>query len=76
MCMDQEPQNVFGGVVLGMTDCGIVEIHVLGEPLLGHELLIELDVRLCEQVVLGLITCVGEGLVSRPPSSWRSAQGI
>ena len=34
--------------------------------MLGHGLLIELDVRLCEEVVLGLITCVGEGFVSRP----------
>ena len=53
-----------------LTDCGIVVIHVLEEPLLGEPLLlgrgllIELDVRQCEGVVLGLITCVGEGLVS------------
>ena len=33
-------------------------IHVFGEPLLGHGLLIELDVRLCEEGVLGLVTCV------------------
>ena len=39
---------------------------MLGDPLLGHGLLIELDVRPCEEVVLGLITCVGEGFVSRP----------
>ena len=45
-------------------------------PLLGHGLLIELDVRLCEEVVLGLITCVGEGLVSRPHLLGESAQGI
>ena len=37
----------------------------MGEPLLGHGLLIELDVRLCEEVVLGLITCVGEEFVKR-----------
>ena len=47
-----------------------------GEPLLGHGLLIELDVRLCEEVVLGLITCVGEGLVSGPHLLGESAQGI
>ena len=40
-----------------LTDCGIVVIHVLGEPLLGepllgHGLLVELDVSLCEEVVL------------------------
>ena len=46
------------------------------EPLLGHGLLIELDVGLCEEVVLGLITCVGEGLVSRPHLLGASAQGI
>ena len=54
-----------------LTDCGIIVIHVLeesllGEPLLGHGLLIELDVRLCDEVVLELITCWGGGLVSRP----------
>ena len=63
-----------------LTDCGIVVIHVLeepllGEPLLGHGLLIELGVRLCEEVVLGLITCVGEGLVSRPHLLGEVAQG-
>ena len=40
-----------------LTDCGVVVIHVpgeplLGEPLLGHGLLIELDVSLCQEVVL------------------------
>ena len=64
-----------------LTDCGIVAIHVLGEPLLGepllgHGLLIELDVSLCEEVVLGLIPCVGERLVSRPHLLGESAQGI
>ena len=64
-----------------LTDCGIVVIYVLEElllrePLLGHGLLIELDVRLCEEVVLGLITCVGEGLVSRPHLLGEVAQGI
>ena len=54
-----------------LTDCGIIVIDVLeesllGEPLLGHGLLIELDVRLREEVVLGLITCGGDVLVSRP----------
>ena len=59
-----------------LTDCGIVAIHVLGETLLGHGLLIELDVSLCEEVVLGLITCMEEGLVSRPHLLGESAQGI
>ena len=51
------------------TDCGIIvnevlEVPLLGEPLLGHGLVIELDVRLCEEIVLGLITSGGGGLVS------------
>ena len=63
------------------TDCGVVVIHVLGEPLLGepllgHGLLIELDVSLCEEVVLGLITCSGDVLVSRHHLFSESAQGI
>ena len=58
-----------------LTDCGVVVIHDFGEPLLGHGLLIELDVRLCEEVVLGLITCEGEVLVSRPHLLGESAQG-
>ena len=52
-----------------LTDCGIVVIHIfeeplLGEPLLGRGLCEGLDESLREEVVLGLITCVGEGLVS------------
>ena len=63
-----------------LTDCGIIVVDVLeepllGEPLLGHGLLIELDVRLCEEVVLGLITCEGEVLVSGPRLLGESAQG-
>ena len=40
-----------------LTDYGVVEVQVFGEPLLGHGLLIELDISLCEEVVVGLITC-------------------
>ena len=43
--------------------------------MLGHGLLIELDVRLCEEVVVGLI-CVGDGLVSGRHLLGLSAQGI
>ena len=43
--------------------------------MLGHGLLIELDVSLCEEVVLGLITCGGEHLVIRPHLLGDSAQG-
>ena len=35
-----------------------------GNPLLGHGLLGELDISLCDEVVVGLITCGGVGLVS------------
>ena len=49
-----------------LTNCGIIVIHVLEEPLLGHGLCEGLDVSLREEVVLGLRTCVGEGLVRRP----------
>ena len=63
-----------------LTDCGVVVIHVfgvplLGESLLGHGLLIELDVSLCDEVVLGLITCEGEVIVIRPPSPWQECAG-
>ena len=50
-------------------------IHVFGEPLLGHGLLIELDVSLCEEAALGLITCGGEVLVIGPHLLSESAQG-
>ena len=63
-----------------LTDCGIIVIHVfreplLREPLLGHGLLIELDVSPCEEVVVGLITCGREVLVIRPHLLGDSAQG-
>ena len=49
---------------------GVIVIHILEEPLLGELWLGQglcegLDISLHEVVVLGLITCVGEGLVSR-----------
>ena len=64
-----------------LTDCGVVVIHVFGEPLLGeallgHGLLTELDVSLCQEVVLGLINCGGDDLVSRLHLLSESAQGI
>ena len=53
-----------------LPDCGIVVIHVLekpllGEPLPGRGLCEGLDISLREEVVYGLITCVGEGFVRR-----------
>ena len=45
---------------------------VAREPLLGHGLLIELDVSLCEEAALGLITCEGGVIVISP---WREFTG-
>ena len=50
---------------------GVIVIHILEEPLLGELLLGQglcegLDISLHEEVVLGLITCVGVGFVRRP----------
>ena len=50
---------------------GVIVIHILeepflGEPLLGHGLLIELDIILHEVVGFGLTTCAEVGFVRRP----------
>ena len=58
-----------------LTDCGVVVIHVFGEPLLGHGILIELDVSLCEEVLVGIITCGGVVLVIGLHFLGDSAQG-
>ena len=42
-----------------LTDNGVVVVQVFGELLLGYGLLIELDICLCEEVVVGLTTCGG-----------------
>ena len=42
-----------------LTDGDVIVVQVFGEPLLGYGLLIELDTSLCEEVVVGLITCGG-----------------
>ena len=52
-----------------LTDNGVVVVQVFGEPLLGNGLLIELDVSLCEEVVVGLTTCGGEVVVLGTDSS-------
>ena len=51
-------------------ECGVIVLHVLEEPSLrelwvGQGLCVGLDVSLLEVVGLGLITCVGGGLVIR-----------
>ena len=53
-----------------LLEFGVIVIHILEEPLLGELLLGQglcegLDIGLREVVVLGLITCVEVGLVSR-----------
>ena len=57
-------------VMKHLLECGVVALLVLEEPLigelrLGQGLSAGLDVRLLEVVVLGLITCVEVGLISR-----------
>ena len=46
-----------------LTDNGVVVVQVFEEPLLGYRLLIELDISLCEEVVVRFITCGGEVVV-------------
>ena len=51
-----------------LTDGDVIVVEVFREPLLGHGLLSELDISLCEEVLVGLIT-VEELLLSFGPSS-------
>ena len=46
-----------------LTDGGVIVVEVFREPLLGHGLLVELDISLRDEVVVGLITCGGVVLV-------------
>ena len=57
------------------TGCHLATHPISREPLLDYGLLIELDISLCEEVVVGLITCVGEVLVIRPHFLGDSQQG-
>ena len=50
-------------VEVRLTDNGVVVVQVFGETLLGYGLLIELDKNLCEEKVVGLITCGRELVV-------------
>ena len=43
----------------------VLEVSLLAELWVGQGLCVGLDVSLLEEVVFGLITCVGEGLVKR-----------
>ena len=58
-----------------LTDNGVVVVEVFGETLLGYGLLIELDISLCEEVVVGLITCGGELVVLDGEVEERATQG-
>ena len=53
----------------------VFEEPLHGEPLLGHGLQIELDASLCEEAVLGLVTCEGEVIVIGRHLLGESAQG-
>ena len=46
-----------------LTDGGVIVVKVFREPLLGHGLLVELDISLHEDVVVGITTCGGVVLV-------------
>ena len=58
-----------------LTDNSVVEVQILGEPLLGYGLLIELEVSLCKEIVVGLTTCRRELAVLAPPLLSGSAHG-
>ena len=40
-----------------LTDGGVVVVEDIRDPLLAYGLLSELDISLCDEVVIGLITC-------------------
>ena len=46
-----------------LADGDVIVVEVFRESLLGHGLLGELDISLCEEIIVGLITCGGEVLV-------------
>ena len=58
-----------------LTDGVVIVVEVFREPLLGHGLLGELDISLCDEVVVGLITCGGVLLVRGTQFLGGSARG-
>ena len=58
-----------------LTDGDVIVVEVFREPLLGHGLLGELDISLCDEVVVGLITCGGVLLVPGTQLLSGSARG-
>ena len=59
-----------------LTDNRVVVVEVFREPLLGHGLLGELDMSLCDEVVVGLITCGGVLIVLETLLFGGSARGF
>ena len=64
-------------------ECGVIVLGVLGKPFVGEErrrgqeLCVGLDRSLLEVVGVGLITCVGVGLVNGGHTLfWRNAQVV
>ena len=47
----------------GLTDGDVIVVEVFRDSLLGHGLLDDLDISLCDEVVVGLITCGGVRVV-------------
>ena len=58
-----------------LTDGDVIVVEVFREPLLGHGLLVELDISLRDEVVVGLITCGGVVLVRETVLLSGSARG-
>ena len=59
-----------------LTDGDIVVVEVFRGPSLGHGLLGELDMSLCDEVVVGLITCGGVLIVQGTQLLSGSARGF
>ena len=58
-----------------LTDGDVIVVEVFREPLLGHGLLVELDITLRDEVVVGLKTCGGVVLVRETDLLSKSARG-
>ena len=59
-----------------LVDGDVIVVEVIRVPLLGHGLLGELDMSLCDEVVVGLITCGRLVLGQGAKVLSGSAQGI
>ena len=72
----QSDRLVFGRIEERLTDGDVIVVEVFREPLLGHGLLGELYTSLCEEVVVGLITCGGVLFVREPQLLSGNARGF